>query len=68
MMIEAQIQQLAVMNKTMNESTKTTQSEYLIQCVNGTWRLVECRSVTADGCDCCTQYAYYGALTGEEVA
>ena len=68
MVVESQIEQMENSQAMMQNSAQSVQSEYLIRCIDGVWRLVECRSMTADGCDCCTQYAYYDALTGEEVA
>ena len=65
MAIESQIEQMENSQATMQGSA---QSEYLIQCVDGVWRLVECRSVSNDGCDCCSQCVYYDVLTREVIS
>ncbi len=68
MMVQSQIEQMENSQAMMQHSAQSTQSEYLIQCVDGVRRLVERHSATIGSCGCCVEYAYYDALTGEVIS
>lgn len=68
MMIEAQMEEMEMDYEAIQNSEQSYQSECLIQCIDGDWRLVERVATHSNSCDCCVEYTYYDALTGEEVA